>query len=157
MSKKINSGRIKSVVGISIALLSNYATFCTNPARAQQPVGPILWRDPNINWTPGAQVQSYDSFSCPEHPNQVTISFSEDYDRQSNNVFPPILLPAEFATPLGTGGGLPREILFVSMGNPPSTNPGFGQRDRQTLINILFDSPVSLGNFFMADICSSQQ
>ena len=141
------------IIGGGIALLCPYALFFSEEARSQQPVGPILWRDPNINWTPGAQQQTYEQ-RCPGNPNRVTISFFQDYDRENSDFTPPTLVPVDASTEIGTGGGPAREILFTSMGATPITgsNPGRFRRDRQTRIEIIFDSPVSLGNFFMADI-----
>lgn len=113
--------------------------------------GPIIWQNPNINWTPGATQQIYNKVGCPGNQNDVTITFTGDFDRSITGINPPGF-PQDFSTEIGTGGGAARQILFTGMGNLPNTNPGFQKRDRQTNINITFTSPIILGNFFLADI-----
>ncbi|MDY6782579.1 MAG: hypothetical protein SW833_08540 [Cyanobacteriota bacterium] len=123
-------------------------SFFPQGAIAQSVNGPLRWNDPGIQWTPGASEQSYNQFSCPGNPNRVTISFEKDYDRLIGSA----PFPVDFNTEIGTGPGPQRDILFTAMGNPPSSNPGRLSSDRKTEITITFDSPVSLGNFFVADI-----
>jgi uncharacterized repeat protein (TIGR01451 family) len=138
------------MIGGGIAMLC--PSFFTEGAIAQSVNGPLRWNDPGIQWTPGASEQTYGQFSCPSNPNRVTISFFGDYDRENSNTTPSTILPIDLTSPIGTGGGPARDILFTAMGNLPPSNPGYQRRDRQARIVITFDSPVSLGNFFMADI-----